>query len=104
MKEYFGEPSTLVDGWWENTAIGRFQSSDWPWLEHESLGWLYLDDPAGNPENGYWLYDFSFGWLHTAPGFYPSFWSEERGWILHLSGDPATRWFYDFSDGSWFTR
>lgn len=104
VREWFGDEATLTDGWWENTGIGRFKAGHWPWLEHESLGWLYLDTAAGDPDTGYWLYDFGLGWLHTSAASFPNFWSESEGWLFFLASSSNPCWLYRYSDGAWFEK
>jgi serpin B len=104
VREWFGDGATLTDGWWENTGIGRFKADKWPWLEHASLGWLYLDTADGDPQAGYWLYDFSLGWLHSSAATFPNFWSEAEGWIWYLPSSSDPCWMYRYRDGGWFTK
>ena len=101
VKNYFGAEATLEDGWWTNTFIGRFKTDDWPWLEHESLGWMYLDVPTADLEMGYWLYDFDLEWLFTAPHLYPYLWQEGSDWVYYLPGSSDPRWFYSYADHDW---
>lgn len=103
VRACFGSQAALIDGWWQDTGIGRFQAEAWPWIRHESLGWLYLDAPTGSPAKGCWLYDFSLGWLHTSSSSFPTLWSPESGWLRYLPGSQSPRWFYRHADGHWVT-
>ena len=104
VKAYFGEDATLSDGWWDSPLIGRFQADKWPWIEHADLGWLYLNTSAGDPEAGWWLYDFSLGWLYSSAVFYPNFWSPAHDWICYWPGTRAPSWFFQYANGLWLTK
>ena len=104
VRACFGDQVEFIDGWWQNTSIGRFKADSWPWLQHESLGWLYLDAPTANPATGFWIYDFTLGWLHTSPASFPTFWSQTNGWVLYLNQSSSPRWFYRYADGNWIAE
>ncbi|HSH09234.1 MAG TPA: hypothetical protein VK995_02525, partial [Oceanipulchritudo sp.] len=101
IRGYFGEGAVLEDGWWDNTVIGRFRTDYWPWLEHASLGWLYLDSTSADPAFGYWMYDFNLGWLYTSPIHFPYLWCESNGWLYYWPGTTGPRWFFRYSDNVW---
>ncbi|MGC9451775.1 MAG: serpin family protein [Oceanipulchritudo sp.] len=104
VKSFFGEQATLTDGWWENTGIGRFQTGGWPWLRHDTLGWLYLDTATADPDTGFWLYAFHLGWLHTAADRFPDLWRESDQWLRYGVGTADPCWFYRYLDGEWIAR
>lgn len=104
VREWFGHGASLTNGWWENTGIGRFKADHWPWLEHQSLGWLYLDTAPGHPGTGYWLYDFGLGWLHTSAASFPNLWSETAGWVYYLPSSHNPCWLYRYKDEFWFEK
>lgn len=100
VRAFFGENASLdADGWWENSAIGRFRAERWPWLEHASLGWLYLDEATAG--SGFWLHAADIGWLYSSEVHFPTFWSPSSGWLLYQEGTNDPSWFYSYRDGTW---
>lgn len=104
IRSCFGEDASLNDGWWETSGFGRFRAEEWPWIEHDALGWIYVDVPTAQSGRGYWLYDFRLGWLYTTKNLYPNFWNQEEGWLLYITGGAGIRWFYRHGDGAWLPK
>ncbi len=100
VRAFFGENASLdADGWWKSAAIGRFRADRWPWLEHTSLGWLYLDEATA--DSGFWLHAAGLGWLYSSEVHFPTFWSPSEGWLLYQEGTNDPSWFYSYRDGTW---
>ena len=100
VRAFFGEGAFRNEnGWWENSIIGPFRADRWPWLEHESLGWLYLDEATAG--SGFWLHAASLGWLYSSPLHFPAFWSPSEEWLLYQEGTHDPSWFYHYREGIW---
>jgi hypothetical protein len=84
--------------WNGSTWLGAHEASDFPWVGHLELGWLYL-----RPGNGTDLYFYSsspeMGDLYTRPDLFPFIYHYARGaWVYYIkeSGSFGSgMWFYD---------
>lgn len=65
---------------WKNESwFGYFMDSNFPWVYHEDLEWIYI---AGVSPTSFWFYSEKLGWLWTGLTHYPALYSNnENGWI-----------------------
>lgn len=90
-----------ANGWWEQTGIGRFSTTYWPWLEHEAFGWMLLETSASSKDAGFWLYTAETGWLYASPQTFPFLWSEHHGWLFFVEGSGQPAWLFRLNDSGW---
>ena len=53
---------STVSSWW-----GPLNALEYPWIDHQGLGWLNLSEAGG----GYWTWHGSNLWFWTSPGTWP---------------------------------
>ncbi|MCC5805565.1 MAG: hypothetical protein JJU00_04470 [Opitutales bacterium] len=80
---------------WRQTFLGRVNDAWWPWLEHESMGWLFAR--RAGPGQSLHLYDYRLrSWMFApSPGF-PWLYhhaSESWCWFARDTSEPR-RWFW----------
>jgi len=96
------ETATLEnDTQWRNLQwLGYYYESDYVWVYHETLGWLY---PTGEGSYTNWMYHPALGWLWTSRLIYPFIFahSGER-WLWYAKDYRESGWFYDYSISGWF--
>jgi hypothetical protein len=100
-----GAFSYAGSGWNGPTWLGAHEASDFPWVGHLELGWLYL-----RPGNGTDLYLYSsspeMGDLYTRPNFFPFVYHYLRGtWTYYIGGTGnfgQGMWFYDLNEEEYF--
>ncbi|MGC9195815.1 MAG: InlB B-repeat-containing protein [Syntrophobacteraceae bacterium] len=97
--------SNLGGGWESLSWFGKFNINNSPWIDHATLGWLY---PVGTSTASLWFYDpqwdGSGGWWWTSSSAYPWIYSQSLGTWLYFdaaASTPASRLFWNSSDGKW---
>ena len=97
-------------GWKKLDWLGHFNDSNFPWIFHSGLGWIYVHGPTDEQT---WFYIPQMGWLGTTQ----EVWSEididsnylwlydqnQLKWIAYLLEEPAGRIFWDPQDNEFFT-
>jgi formylglycine-generating enzyme required for sulfatase activity len=80
--------------------LGHYYESEFAWVFHETLGWLY---PTGAGSYSNWMYHPSLGWLWTSRLIYPFLYahSSER-WLWYAKDYEEPGWFYDYQLSGWF--
>lgn len=91
--------------WNGSTWLGAHEASDFPWVGHLELGWLYL-----RPGNGTDLYFYSaspdLGDLYTRPDLFPFMYHYSRDTWVYYIGETGSfgsgMWFYDLTVEDYF--
>jgi hypothetical protein len=81
--------------------FGTFKHYLYPWIEHTSMGWVYVLGP--DPQN-FWLQTVSGpeGWLWTSEDIYPFHFQQSSGnWFFHYGLNTESNWWYNFTSQSW---
>lgn len=82
--------------WKSESWFGYFMDSNFPWVFHEDLGWIYI---AGVSPTQFWFYSEKLGWLWTGSTHYPALYSgTEKGWIYF---DKSKSAYYSYVTNSW---
>ncbi len=90
------------EGWYELGQFGRYYTEYHPWVYHENLGWLYLDESG--EQDGFWSWRTSGGqgWLWTSAETYPfCFSAVTDSWVYFYEIPGIGLWRYDFASNSW---
>ena len=90
------------EGWYELGQFGRYYTEYHPWVYHENLGWLYLDESG--EQDGFWSWRTSGGqgWLWTSAETYPfCFSAVTDSWVYFYEVPGIGLWRYDFASKSW---
>jgi hypothetical protein len=97
----FPEAAAFGQGWWFTPWFGFLYGDGFPWIYHETLGWLYVSGTGGE---FLWMFSLhsELGWLGTSAELFPFVWSASRGdWMYYLPDSNDPLWFYDFAAGDW---
>ena len=86
-------------GWKFAGWFGNYFPSDTPWLYHENLGWVYLNQVS---RGSVWIYHDRLGWTWTRPESFPNIYINERNHWLFLDRGTSTPLLYDYSYEEWF--
>ena len=92
------------DGWYELGSFGRYYTDYHPWVYHENLGWLYMEESGG--QDGFWTWRTTSGqgWLWTAADTYPFCYSAaSSSWVYFYEIPGMGLWRYDFGSASWLS-
>jgi hypothetical protein len=82
--------------WKSESWFGYFMDSNFPWVYHEDLGWIYI---AGVSPTQFWFYSVKLGWLWTGSTHYPALYSStDKGWIYF---DKLKTAYYSYVTQSW---
>jgi hypothetical protein len=72
-------------GWKDASWFGTYYAEFFPWVYHESMGWLYIIQQQNTQV---WMWKSSQGWLWTTPQLFPFYYqSEKKRWAYSGSGD-----------------
>lgn len=79
--------------------LGELRVPDFPWVEHEGMGWVYID-PLSREEEVVWIWKPGRNaWLTTSKALYPALYCHrDQGWLRHLRG---TGWVFNYATDSW---
>lgn len=97
----FRSTETFDEGLAWSRWFGWFDDSDWPWLWHWGLGWLFVGSSDGFDT---WFYSPELGWLFIRDSIYPALFASDRGEYLYFdttSGPSAPRRFYSWILMDW---
>ena len=88
------------DKWMQLEWFGTFFQSDYNWVYHTDLGWIY---PVGEGSYDNWLFLPELGWLWTNGGIYPYLFSPADGgtWLWYDLTRSHSGWFYNFRLEAW---
>jgi len=68
-----------ADGWKELPWLGYFSDTNFPWVYHVDLGWIYV---KGVSLKNFWVFKENLGWLWFSSKAYPhTFSSSENNWV-----------------------
>ncbi len=83
-------------GWKSESWFGYFMDSQFPWVYHENLGWIFM---GGVSANQFWFYSEKLGWVWTGLAHFPSLYSSnEKGWIYF---DKTKSAYYSYASNTW---
>ena len=86
-------------GWQQAGWFGYYFGANYPWVYHETLGWLFVSQET--PES-VWLYEENLGWLWTGPDVYPYLYLQERDKWSYVDRNATTARLYDYDRKEWF--
>ena len=94
------QPQELLgQGWWQSSWFGIYNDTDYPWFNHQTLGFLYY---LGSGPSTIWLWSDTLGFLWTKEAEFPFLWSVKKDtWLWYLTGSVEPRLFFNFSIGEW---
>ena len=80
--------------------FGTFFQSDYKWIYHSTLGWVY---PVGEGSYDNWLFIDGLEWLWTNSVVYPYVFSPLSGgiWLWYDRSRNESQWFYNFQEQAW---
>ena len=89
-----------VGGGWKRAGwFGQFFSNYYPWIYHENLGWIYVEQK--NDQN-MWFYCDELGWIWTNPECFPYLFLVERAEWFYINRKLFPAFLYDYKYGEWF--
>ncbi|MGC9197203.1 MAG: glycosyltransferase family 39 protein [Syntrophobacteraceae bacterium] len=90
----------LGEGWKLVRWFGCFNTSNSPWIFHQTLGWLYT---CATTKEGLWFWHARMkAFLWTRPNVYPYFYRTGDGaWLYYKKGSSHPQWFYNLKAGKW---
>ena len=98
-----GDPlggTSVGSGYFYNPNLGYYNETNYPWVYHVNLGWMYCAVPSATSQDVY-LYSLSpqFGWLYTNPtsSGLPYFYSFTESSFLYY--EVGTTNFYNMTTG-----
>lgn len=72
IENYIGEE------WVHSSIFGQVKLADKNWLYAKNIGWVYINEVinrnASNPDDYFWFYTGSFGWMGTTENLKSSIW------------------------------
>ena len=102
---------TMLSGLWRDAVdfgsgwkwlgwFGYFNTNGFPWIYHQTLGWLY---PFGTSTDSVWFWDASMNsFLWTSRTVYPYFYgSANQAWLYYLDGSHNPEWFFNYGTSQW---
>ncbi len=86
--------------WKQLDWFGTFFQSDYNWIYHSTLGWIY---PAGEGSYDNWLFIDGLDWLWTSSVVYPYVYAPLYGgtWLWYDRSRTESQWFYNFKEQAW---
>ena len=101
---YFPGAVSKAAGWKELGWFGNYWDKEFPWIYHQTHGWLYAGGSGGA---SMWLYDIEMGWWWTNEQYYPFVYMNElKEWVYFRSStNSVLRFFFRFNaqGGEWKT-
>ena len=83
--------------WYTSDWFGTFMLTEFKWLYHQNLGWLY-HGPVKT--EGIWFWSESLGWVWTRSDVWPHAWmNEQGGWIYYYGQSQNGPIFWDHQLG-----
>ena len=87
---------TSTPSWKKEDWFGYFWDKHFPWVYHETLGWIYM---AGVSPTQFWFHHDKLGWLWTGAAHYPNVYSHnEQGWVYFASDKKA---YFSHTSNTW---
>jgi hypothetical protein len=101
----FPEVEHHADGWKYVSWFGWFRDVGSPWVFHEDLGWIHVNE-AGQSSGNLWFHDTELGWTWTSEERYPLMYSRNKAaWLRPAeaasSSTGGRRWFYNYNAAGW---
>ena len=80
---------------------GWYYDSEYPWIYHYNMGWVYL---LGEDTAGFWMYHPDRDWVWTQKGLFPYMFSPSEGdYLFYAMGSINPNWFFHYSVNRWLT-
>lgn len=90
-----------IDGVLESPWFGVIGAESWPWILHETHGWVAMDIESALPGEVVYL-DQDLGWIYANASFYPWLYLMETGdWAYYFEETSAPRWLWYATSGTW---
>jgi probable HAF family extracellular repeat protein len=100
LTDLWRDATNLGGGWRWLSWFGWFNTTNSPWMYHQTLGWLYA---IGASTYDIWFWDVGmndFWW--TTQLLYPCIYRAGDGaWLYYLEGSSNPRQFYNFNTSQW---
>ena len=88
-----------VRGGWKRAGwFGYFYGEFYPWVHHENLGWVYIEQNYDNT----WLYREGLGWGWTNHEFFPFIYLVDRNYWVYLDRNHFPATLFDYGYQEWF--
>lgn len=91
-----------ANGYYTHPWLGKVTIDSFPWMHVENVGWQWM--PAQARDNNSWIYDIELGWIWSANGIAPFWYSADlETWLYFFGsydstgGGDIVRAFYNFS-------
>ena len=90
----------VANGWAQSSWLGFFEKSSYPWIFHENLGWLRVDQSA---KEWAWFYSQELGWFWSKSDLYPSLYLNQwERWSYLERAQSGVVQLYDYGNKEWF--
>ena len=98
----FGEVTSVVDTWEFVDWFGLFEGTDFPWVFHDPIGWVYVSTSSAASSTSFWAYVDDFGWVLFDENEFPYIYSPEFESWFYLEATPGdVPYVYDFATNRW---
>ena len=88
-----------IQGGWKRAGwFGYFYGEFYPWVHHENLGWVYIEQNYDNT----WLYRDGLGWGWTNHEFFPFIYLVDRNYWVYLDRNYFPAALFDYGYQEWF--
>ena len=87
-------------GWKRAGWFGFFFSEFYPWVHHENLGWIFIEQ---KDSQNTWLFRDGLGWCWTNPEFFPYLFVFDRKEWIYLERNHFPAVLYDYKYEEWFS-
>lgn len=100
--QILGNPYDLGQGWRYLDWFGAYHDTYFPWILHETLGWIFIHGAA---PNDVWFYFDQDGWYWSTDVIYPWIYdSNVASWLFYDRGSDNPRYFYHYNQQVWEAR
>ena len=83
----FADLTPLSSSFYESSWFGVIQTDSYPWVWHQSLGWLYIQ--SSKPDQ-VWAFHNDHGWLYFSASSFPYFLDmDPQGWLYFAPGESS---------------
>ena len=90
----------VANGWVQSNWLGFFEKSSYPWIYHENLGWLRVDQSV---KEWAWFYSEELGWFWSQSDLYPSLYLDQwERWSYLERAKSGVVQLYDYGNKEWF--
>lgn len=92
------------NGYRVSPVFGMIDDAHYPFLRHETHGWLSVIPPESG--SAFWAYNYEdeLGWVFIDLDLYPLLYHADKGYLFYLPGTAQPRLFYDFRNRTWFSK